>query len=201
MDFSCCVDCIYLHEGDCNGNNEDCDWVIDFNKFLEDEKKMAVGKKGDNVFKIGDRVKYFKNGHSIPYGTEFIVTDDYPQCSCKHVTLVDLNGNEHAGIYVGNIVLIYREEEEDKKEFHSSHYESDAIEPIEFMMSNKLDMCRSSIIKYAFRAGKKEGQETLDIKKIIDYALLLAQQENITFTKKDAQDIIDYRFNWKEARK
>lgn len=88
-----------------------------------------------------------------------------------------------------------------KKEFHSSHYESDSIEPIEFMMSNKMDFCRASIVKYAFRAGKKEGQETLDIKKIIDYAILLAMQEGINFTKEDAQSIIDYRFNWKEERK
>ncbi|MGL5713817.1 MAG: DUF3310 domain-containing protein [Paraclostridium sp.] len=88
----------------------------------------------------------------------------------------------------------------EKKEFHSSHYESESIEPIEFMMSNKMDFCRASIVKYAFRAGKKEGQESLDIKKIIDYALLLATQEGIEFTKEDAQSIIDYRFSWKEGR-
>ncbi len=87
-----------------------------------------------------------------------------------------------------------------EKKFHSSHYESDTIEPIELISSNKLDFCRASIIKYAFRAGDKKGQEVLDIKKIIDYAILLAMQENINFTKDDAQSIIDYRFEWKEKR-
>jgi hypothetical protein len=85
--------------------------------------------------------------------------------------------------------------------FHSSHYESDSIEPIEFIISNKLDMCRSSIIKYAFRAGKKEGQEVLDIKKIIDYALLLAMQDGIEVTKEDVIELVNYRFNWIENRK
>ena len=88
-----------------------------------------------------------------------------------------------------------------KKEFHSSHYESESIEPIEFMMSNKMDFCRASIVKYTFRAGKKEGQGTLDIKKIIDYAILLAMQEGIDFTYQDAKDIIDYRFEWEDKRK
>ena len=84
--------------------------------------------------------------------------------------------------------------------FHSDHYRSDGIEPIEFIVSNKMDFCRASIEKYAFRAGKKLGQEVLDITKIIDYAILLAIQEDIPFTKEDAQAIIDYRFKWKEEK-
>ncbi|MGL5963973.1 MAG: DUF3310 domain-containing protein, partial [Fusobacteriaceae bacterium] len=60
-----------------------------------------------------------------------------------------------------------------------THYQSSGIEPINFIMSNKLDFCRGNIIKYAFRAGKKQGEATADITKIIHYALFLAEQENI----------------------
>lgn len=85
--------------------------------------------------------------------------------------------------------------------FHSDHYESESIEPIDLMINNKLDFVRSSIIKYAFRAGKKVGQEVLDIKKIIDYAVLLAIQEGIDIQRDDIHELINYRFDWKEKRK
>lgn len=84
--------------------------------------------------------------------------------------------------------------------FHSNHYESDSIEPIEFIMSNNLDFCRGNIVKYGFRAGKKQGQEALDIKKIIDYSLLLAIQEGISISRDDIVKLVDYRFKWKESR-
>ncbi|MGL5715414.1 MAG: DUF3310 domain-containing protein [Paraclostridium sp.] len=216
---------------------------------------MAVGLRENNKFKIGDLVRH-KSKEEV-----WLVVDNYPGASCRHVNVRDEEGIVLNNIHTDWLVLVERavtpEEEEvvfevgdivdcilhknrlflsdtykitsidlknkrcsvqgesgledydvplnwfkkkENKEFHSSHYESDAIEPIEFMMSNKMDFCRASIVKYAFRAGKKEGQESLDIKKIIDYALLLAMQEGIAFTKEDAQDIIDYRFGWKEGR-
>lgn len=58
------------------------------------------------------------------------------------------------------------------------HYEG-KIEPIDLIIGNKLDFVRGSIVKYACRAGKKEGEAEKDILKIIDYALLLAKQEDI----------------------
>lgn len=84
-----------------------------------------------------------------------------------------------------------------KETFHSSHYESNGIEVIEYISSNKLDFNRASIIKYADRCGKKQGQEKLDIKKIIDYAMLLAFQEGIEITREDIHNLVDYRFDWK----
>lgn len=85
------------------------------------------------------------------------------------------------------------------KVFHSSHYHAEGIEPIEYISSNKLDFNRGSIIKYAHRAGDKAGQERLDIKKIIDYAMLLAFQEGIDIEREDIKELVDYRFNWKES--
>lgn len=66
-------------------------------------------------------------------------------------------------------------------------------------MSNKLDFTRASIVKYAHRAGLKKSQELLDIKKIIDYAMLLAFQEGIEIDRDDIKELIDYRFNWKQT--
>ena len=87
-----------------------------------------------------------------------------------------------------------------KDNFHSSHYHGE-LEPIDLISSNKLDFNRASIIKYAFRAGKKSGQEKLDITKIIDYALLLALQENIELPKEEVLELIEYRYSWINSRK
>lgn len=86
-------------------------------------------------------------------------------------------------------------------EFHSKHYETQGIEPIEYISSNKLDFNRGSIVKYAHRAGDKEGQEILDIKKIIDYAMLLAFQEGIQINREDVIQLVNYRFDWIGKRK
>ena len=51
-----------------------------------------------------------------------------------------------------------------------SHYKDCLIQPIEYIMANKLEYCPANIIKYATRADKKGGVE--DIRKIIHYAEL-----------------------------
>lgn len=79
------------------------------------------------------------------------------------------------------------------KKFHSEHYHGNGTEPIDLISDNKLDFCRGSIIKYAYRAGKKEGQEKQDILKIIDYAMLLMEQEGINMTYEDIYELINYR--------
>lgn len=146
-----------------------------------------------NKFKVKDSVVY--RGATQTIDGSVIVEDSIYEVSellgDRHIRLKGFFDTE---FHVSRFVL-------HKEHFHSSHYESDSIEPIEFAMSNKMDFCRASIVKYAYRAGKKDGQEVLDIKKIIDYAMLLAIQEGINFTKEDAQSIIDYRFQWKEDRK
>lgn len=149
----------------------------------------------DSRFKSGDKIVCISAGGTDLDKGDIYVIQDYNK------GMITLEGKNGSTYYEDRFIPYDKKPKEDtKKTFHSSHYESDSIEPIEFMMSNKLDFCRSSIVKYAFRAGKKNGQETLDIKKIIDYALLLAIQENIPFTKDDAQDIIDYRFDWSDKR-
>lgn len=181
-----CGNCIGFGDEVCMQNYLDCDYSD-----KEEEKEVK------NKFKVGDKVRFvgdytlFNKG--VAYGKIYYVHN------VESESRIDVRDGfcVFPGINSNSFELVKEEE----KKFHSSHYESDNIEPIEMIMSNKMDFCRASILKYAFRAGKKEGQEVLDIKKIIDYALLLAQQEGIQFTKEDAQSIIDYRFKWQEERK
>lgn len=86
-----------------------------------------------------------------------------------------------------------------KDEFHSGHYNA-TIEPIEYIMMNKLSFNRGNIIKYATRAGKKSGQEKLDIHKIIDYAILMAFEEGIDIKESEIIDLVKYRFNWEKDK-
>ena len=74
------------------------------------------------------------------------------------------------------------------------HYTQFNIEPIEFLMRNKLEYWRGSIIKYVCRAGSKfqEGKtmkqsEIDDLNKIIEYALFRKRElngENIVLGEK-----------------
>lgn len=82
--------------------------------------------------------------------------------------------------------------------FHSSHYESNKIEPITYIMANNMSFNRGNIVKYAHRAGKKEGQQELDIKKIIDYAMLLGFENGAFPSREELIMLIDYRYDWKE---
>lgn len=74
----------------------------------------------------------------------------------------------------------------------NGHYKS-KIEPLEYIIANNFDFVRGNIIKYASRAGKKKGEEINDIKKIIDYALILAIQEGINIDFEELKKLIDYR--------
>lgn len=100
--------------------------------------------------------------------------------------------------YIWLDIKLLEEVKEDNM-FHSSHYEG-AIEPIQFIMANKMTFNRGNIIKYATRLGFKSGQEKLDIHKIIDYAMLMAIEENIELDRDELVKLIDYRMNWKKER-
>lgn len=180
-----CGSCIAFGDEVCMQNYLECEYAE-----IEEEKEV------ENKFKVGDKVRFVGDYElykgAIKYGSCFWVHSIESESRINVTNGIDV----YEGVSANSFELI-----EEKKEFHSSHYESDSIEPIEFMMSNKMDFCRASIVKYAFRAGKKKGQESLDIKKIIDYAILLAMQEGIDFTYQDAKDIIDYRFEWEGKRK
>jgi hypothetical protein len=55
------------------------------------------------------------------------------------------------------------------------HYTSSAIQPIEFIMANKMDFLEGNVIKYVARYKHKNGLE--DLKKAEQYLTWLIQRE------------------------
>ena len=76
----------------------------------------------------------------------------------------------------------------------SEHYKGD-IEPLDLIESlGALEgFARGNIIKYASRVGKKKGEESKDILKIIDYALILAKELEIPVAEEDILETIQDR--------
>jgi hypothetical protein len=56
-----------------------------------------------------------------------------------------------------------------------NHYKQFAIQPIEFIMANKLDYIQGNVIKYICRFRNKNGRS--DIEKIKHYCDLLLEEE------------------------
>lgn len=58
----------------------------------------------------------------------------------------------------------------------TGHYTTGEIEPFDVYKSMGMfpESCKTNILKYTMRQGKKVGQEKSDLKKIIDYAVALA---------------------------
>lgn len=83
----------------------------------------------------------------------------------------------------------------------TKHYENTGIEPIDFIIKNKYDFNQGNIIKYTHRVGKKAGEEVKDIKKIVDYALLLAFEKGIEITEDEMIKVIQSRMEWISSRK
>ncbi len=48
-----------------------------------------------------------------------------------------------------------------KKQIGGNHYKKYKIQPIEFILQNKLDFCQGSVIKYVLRFKEKGGVEDL----------------------------------------
>lgn len=55
------------------------------------------------------------------------------------------------------------------------HYQSSAIQPIDYIESNKLTFSEGNVVKYISRHRFKNGQE--DIKKAIDYCTRILSRD------------------------
>ena len=55
------------------------------------------------------------------------------------------------------------------------HYNQYEIEPIDFIMQNKLEFCEANVVKYVVRHREKNGAE--DIKKAIQYCEFILEKE------------------------
>ncbi len=138
------------------------------------------------------------------------IVDNYMCCKysdikCKTFTIIDPLGGEvclsdknfkNIQIELDNEPQENERENLEKAPQQWSHYSSDGIEPIIPIMKNKYTFNRANIIKYAHRAGLKEGQEILDIQKIIDYAMFLAFEENINIKEDNIVSLVKKRFAW-----
>ncbi len=60
------------------------------------------------------------------------------------------------------------------RDMKPSHYKM-KIQPIEYIMANKLDFCSGNIVKYASRWDKK-GEPYSDLCKIVEYAKILIEE-------------------------
>lgn len=62
---------------------------------------------------------------------------------------------------------IMEEKMEKEKQVGGSHYNNKAIQPIDYILENKLGYCEGNVVKYVTRHKDKNGAE--DIKKAIHY--------------------------------
>jgi len=60
-----------------------------------------------------------------------------------------------------------------KKQIGGSHYKNFAIQPVEFIVKNRLGFCEGNVIKYVCRHRYKNGVE--DLRKAKHYLELLAE--------------------------
>jgi len=61
-----------------------------------------------------------------------------------------------------------------KKQIGGDHYNRYAIQPVDFIIANKLDWCEANAVKYITRWKDKNGVE--DIKKAIHYLEILLER-------------------------
>ncbi len=62
---------------------------------------------------------------------------------------------------------------EERKQVGGTHYEKCAIQPKDYIRANNLDFFEGNIVKYITRHKDKEGAK--DIKKVIDYAMMILE--------------------------
>lgn len=65
---------------------------------------------------------------------------------------------------------------EQRYQVGGSHYNNKAIQPIDYIMANKLDFCEGNVIKYVTRHKEKNGLE--DLQKAKQYIEFLIKGYN-----------------------
>jgi len=62
-----------------------------------------------------------------------------------------------------------------EKQIGGSHYKDCAIQPVDYIVKNKLDFLEGNVVKYITRHKTKNGIE--DIRKVIHYAELILEKK------------------------
>ena len=73
------------------------------------------------------------------------------------------------------------------KQVAGDHYSME-IPPVEYITRNKLDFNRGNIVKYVSRDKRKNKDE--DIKKIIDYALIILEYD-YNYTEQQIAEVLE----------
>ena len=60
------------------------------------------------------------------------------------------------------------------KQVGGTHYQDQAIEPIDYILGNRLEYCEGNIVKYISRYRHKGGKQ--DLEKVIHYAEFLIEK-------------------------
>ena len=67
-----------------------------------------------------------------------------------------------------------------------SHYIANEIEPIDFIIANKLNFCEGNVVKYISRWRRKNGVE--DLKKAKQYIDFIIDKESLTTVTESKND-------------
>jgi len=78
---------------------------------------------------------------------------------------------------MSNPESIIMEEQHKREQIGGNHYNNKSIQPIDYIMENKLGFCEGNVVKYVTRHKEKNGAE--DIRKAIHYLrFILANDYN-----------------------
>jgi len=120
---------------------------------------------------------YISNdGDVIVKCTKDIIDDNsFPGIVVKSNDKIYLEGTFNH-LWVSNNFIEYNELVT-SSQIGGDHYKSKAIQPIEYILANKLDFCSGNVVKYITRYKDKNGLEDLQkAKQYIDF--LMMQYEN-----------------------
>ena len=81
--------------------------------------------------------------------------------------------NQEENLIQGNFEYEYGKATD--KQVGGSHYKDCAIQPVDYIVENKLDFLEGNIVKYITRHKTKNGIE--DIRKVIHYAELILEKK------------------------
>ena len=81
--------------------------------------------------------------------------------------------NQEENLIQGNFEYEYGKAAD--KQVGGSHYKDCAIQPVDYIVENKLDFLEGNIVKYITRHKTKNGIE--DIRKVIHYAELILEKK------------------------
>lgn len=93
-----------------------------------------------------------------------------------HYSIVDDYGDARMALKARfEVTTVASPEYAESRQVGGTHYQSKAIQPIDYIMANSLDFCEGNVVKYVTRYRDKGGIE--DLKKARHYLDFLIERE------------------------